>query len=56
MFAIMKNGKFVKDFTEGKNFTTNFTLIERYTDEKSAKIAAQQYGRNNGAGYKVVKI
>lgn len=56
MFAIMKNGKFVKDFTEGKKLTTNTTLIERYTNEKSAKIAAQQYGKNNGTGYKVVRI
>lgn len=56
MFTIMKNGKFVKDFTDGEKLTANFSLAEKYTDEKSARIAAQQYGRSIGTGFKVVKI
>lgn len=56
MFVIMKDGKFVKDFTDGKKLTTNFILAEKYTEHKSACIAAQQYGKSSGNGFKVVKI
>lgn len=56
MFVIMKNGKFVKDYTEGKKLTSAFSKAELYKDKKSAEVAAQQYGKVNGKGFKVVKL
>ena len=56
VFAIMKSDKYVKDFTDGEELTTSFTHAEKYTNEKSALIAAQQYGRMYGKGFKVVKM
>lgn len=55
VYLIKKNGKFVKDYTEGTKLTSNYNLAEKYTSKKAAQIAAQQYGRINGAGYTVVK-
>ena len=56
LFAIMKNNKFVRDMTDGERFTTNWNLIEKYTNKKSAEEAARAYGRANGAGYHVVQL
>ncbi|MCC8045645.1 MAG: hypothetical protein LIP12_09130 [Clostridiales bacterium] len=58
VYGIKKNGKFVKDFSEGKEFTTlrNFNQVEKYLTKKGAVIAAQGYGNKNGAGYTVVEI
>lgn len=56
IFAIMKSGKYVKDFTDGKGLTASFTRAEKYTNKKSALIAAQQYGRMYGKGFNVVKM
>lgn len=50
-YMIMKNGKYVKDYTDGKALTTSFKMAEKYTEEKAALKAAQQYGKN----YKVVR-
>lgn len=54
LFAIMKDGKYVKDFTEGEKFTTNYNLAEKYTNKKSAEAAARQYGKAYGTGFHVV--
>jgi len=55
-YAIKKNGKFVRDFSDGKRFTTSFNLIELYTNKKAAEIAAREYGKKNGKGYQVVEF
>lgn len=56
LFAIMKNNKFVRDFSDGKRFTTQYNLIETYTAKKAAEEAARAYGKANGAGYHVVQL
>lgn len=56
MYAIKKNNKFVKDFTDGTKLTTSYLLAEKFLTKKAATIAAQEYGRNNGSGYTVVSI
>ena len=58
MYAIKKNGKYVKDFSNGTEFTTlrGWNWIEKYTTKKAALVKAQEYSRNNGKGYSVVEI
>lgn len=56
MFAIMKNGKYTKDFTDGEKLTSNYALAEKFTSKKAAIVTAQQYGKDHGKGFKVVKI
>lgn len=56
LYCIKKNGKFVKDFTDGEKLTIDFMKAEKYTNKKSAIIAAQEYGKRNGKGYTVVEI
>ena len=51
IYMIMKNGKYVKDYTDVKVLTTSFKMAEKYTEEKAAIKAAQQYGKD----YKVVR-
>ena len=53
-YAIKKDGKYVRVFTEGKKTTTRFDLIEFYTSKKAAQEAAREYGRKNGKGYSAV--
>ena len=58
MFVIMKNGKFVKNFSDGTKFTSNLytNQVETYLSKKSAKETAREYGRKNGKGYRVVEL
>lgn len=56
LYAIKKNGKFVKDFSEGTEFTNNKKNIEYYTTRRYAVNAAREYGRKNGGGYSVVEV
>lgn len=55
-WAIKKDGKYVKNFSDGKKLTVCFYNIERYTNKKSAEIVAREYGRKNGKGYTVVEF
>lgn len=54
IYAIKKDGKYVKDFTDGEKTTMQYGQIELYTDKKAAQMAAREYGRTNGKGYSVV--
>ena len=54
-YVIKKDGKFVKDFSEGKKTTVQFSQIEFYTSRKAAIEAAREYGRMNGKGYSVAE-
>lgn len=56
LYAIKKNGKFVKEFSEGTEFTNNKKNIEYYTIKWCAVTAAREYGRKNGGGYSVVEV
>ena len=56
MYAIKKDGRFVKDFSEGAEFTGSFKWIEKYRTYKSALLAAQSYGKVHGKGYHVVEL
>lgn len=56
LYTIKKDGKFVKEFSEGKEFTKSKNRAEYYTNKKSAIIAAQEYGRKFGSGYTVKEI
>ena len=56
MFAIKKNGKYVKDFSDGEELTTVFNQIELYRTKASAVNAAREYGSKYGKGYTVVKM
>lgn len=56
LYTIKKDGKFVKEFSEGEEFTNSKTHAEYYTNKKSAIIAAQEYGRKFGSGYTVKEI
>lgn len=58
MYAITKNGRYVKDFSNGTEFTTlrNWSWVEKYTTKKGAVQAAQTYGKENGSGYHAVKL
>lgn len=55
-WAIKKDGKYVRNFSDGKKLTAGFYNIERYTNKKSAEIMAREYGRKNGKGYTVVEF
>lgn len=55
VYVIKKDGKFVKDFSDGAEFTKNIRSSEKYTSLKSARIAASQYGRKYGKGYSVTE-
>lgn len=55
VYMIKKDGKFVKDYSEGAKLTMDYMKAEKFTSEKSAVIAAQAYGKRNGKGYTVVK-
>lgn len=52
----IKSGKYVRDFSNGCRFTIECNQIEFYTSKKAAINAAREYGRTNGAGYKVVRF
>lgn len=56
VFVIMKNGKFVKDFTDGTKVTIDYRAAEKYVSKKNAVLAARQYSRDNGKGYSVVEV
>ena len=56
MFTIKKDGKYVKDFTDGKEVTLNWDLMEKYLTKESAVAAAREYGQKNGKGYSVKEI
>ena len=55
LYAIMKDGKYVKEFSEGREFTKGRNHAEYFTNKKSASVCASEYGRKNGKGYKVVE-
>lgn len=56
IWAIKKDGKFVRDFSDGLRLTTQHSLIEKYTSKKAAEENARYYGRMNGKGYHVVQM
>ena len=56
MYAIKKNDRFVKDFSDGAEFTSSFSWIEKYRAKKAALLAAQRYGKVHGKGYQVVEL
>ena len=47
-YVIKKNGKFVRDFTEGKSLTASFDKAEKYTSKRAAIVAAQVRKALNG--------
>lgn len=53
-YAIKKDGKYVRQYSDGLKTTTRFDLIELYTSKKAAQEAAREYGRKNGKGYSTV--
>lgn len=55
-YMIMKDGKYVKDFTDGEKLTSNWNLAEKFTSKKAATVAAQAYGKVHGKGFKVVEL
>lgn len=56
LYAIMKDGKYVKEFSEGQEFTKGRNHAEYFTSKKSATTCASEYGKKNGKGYKVVEV
>ena len=58
IYAIKKNGKYVKDFSNGTEFVnlSNWRAVEKIMDKKAAIRIAQEYGRKNGSGYEVVEL
>lgn len=56
IYMIMKDGKYVKDFTDGEKLTSNWNLVEKFTSKKAAIVAAQAYGKIYGKGFKVVEL
>lgn len=56
MFVIKKGDKYVKDFTEGKEATLRWDLMEKYLTKEFAVAAAREYGRKNGKGYSVKEV
>lgn len=56
VYLIKKDGKYVKDFTDGEKLTKVLSLAEKYTSKKSAVIAAKMYGKNFGKGFTVVEM
>ena len=55
-YAIKKNGRFVKDFSDGAEFTSNPDWVEKYSSKEAALVAARDYGRAHGKGYHVVEL
>ena len=56
LYAIKKNGKYVKDFTDGEKLTVLFNLIELHRTKASALNSAREYGRKYGKGFTVVEM
>lgn len=56
VYLIKKDGKYVKDFTDGEKLTKVLSLAEKYTSKKNAIVAAQMYGKNFGKGFTVVEM
>ena len=56
LFTIKKNGKYIKDFTDGCELTADLSKAEQYTSKKSALVVAREYAKQNGNGYTVVEI
>jgi len=56
MYSIKKDGKWVKDFSDGAELTSNKKFRELYRDKKSAVQMAREYGRKYGSGFVVVQV
>lgn len=56
LFVIKKDGKYVKDMTDGSGFTKSYQQAEKYTNKKSAQEAARDYARRYGKGYSVFNV
>lgn len=56
LFVIKKDGKYVKDMTDGSEFTKSYQQAEKYTNKKSAQEAARDYARRYGKGYSVFNV
>lgn len=55
-YTIKKNGKYVKDYSDGEKLTKVLQNAEKYTNKKSALVNAQQYGKLYGKGFTVVEV
>lgn len=55
-YTIKKNGKYVKDYSDGEKLTKVLQNAEKYTHKKSALVNAQQYGKLYGKGFTVVEV
>ena len=56
LYAIKKDGKYVKDFSDGAELTLSRQWVERYYTKKGAIRQAQEYGRRYGKGFTVVEF
>lgn len=43
IYTIKRDGKYVRDYTDGAKLTSNYNMAEKYTDKKSAIEAAREY-------------
>ena len=51
-----QGNKYVKQFSDGYEFTTQFNWIEQYTDKKVANEDARRWSIQIQPGYYVVKL
>ena len=56
LYVIKKDNKYVKDFSNGEEFTKQYDKAEKFTDKQSANEYAAKYSKWYGKGYKVVTI
>ena len=52
LYVIMKNGKYVEDYSDGKKLTSSWNKAEKYSSANAALEAAKRYG----SGYKPVTL
>ena len=56
LYVIKKDNKYVKDFSNGEEFTKQYDKAEKFTDKQSVNECAAKYSKWYGKGYKVVTI
>ena len=55
-YGIKKDGRYVKDLTDGEVLTKTTWKAERYTTKAVAVKMAREYGRRYGKGFTVVEL
>ena len=56
MYAVKKGDRYVKDFSNGDEFTKDWNWIQKFVSRRAALEAAREYGKEHGRGYHVIEL